>query len=119
MKTNMFTVVVLLTILLSASSSFISPSTHFAPNKWERFGIQNCSFAYNDRILDTFHLVQTSSMTDTDAEISSFNLENLGGLQVTCAANVTCVCAAIVSYRGNATTELSLVDYTYGIYSIE
>jgi hypothetical protein len=129
MKKVSVSIFALLSIVFAVSSAFTTKGKHFAPNTWERFGVTNdavnasptpaATSIKSNKIVDNFRLVTGATLSSIATEISNYNAaQSPGQAIVRCSSDNDQVCAAIISFRDNDATELALVNFNAGDYSL-
>ncbi|HEY8388136.1 MAG TPA: hypothetical protein VIK74_06005 [Parasegetibacter sp.] len=118
-----------LAIAFALTSAFTTKSNKIAPDTRERFGVQVDQVAFSgatasqvnaNKILDQFRLAAGlgAISTSIDSEIDAFNDAHVDEMEVSCATDTEKVCAAIIEYNGTPSSELALVDFNAGDYSL-
>src|SRR5690348_14188622 len=112
----------LLAIVFAITSAFTTAKKPFAVNTWERIGITQdqvsassptASAVNTNKIIDAFRLVQGSTISNITSQITAFNNARPDGPNVTCnTGDADQLCAAIIAYRDDTSTELTLLEYT-------
>jgi hypothetical protein len=129
MKKFSISLFAVLAIVFAVSSAF-KTSKSFTPNTWEKFGVTVDALdanpttpavgdIYDEKISDNFNATAGSpGFSDITAEISAYNQAHQLEAQVRCAEDTENMCAAIVSYNSSPSSELALVDFDFGDYSL-